>query len=45
MNADGSENRNITPGYFPSDFLCRSAAFSTDDSTVFFIGEWYQQDG
>jgi hypothetical protein len=41
MNSDGSENRNITPEYFPADFLCHDPIFSNDDSAIFFIGEWY----
>jgi hypothetical protein len=41
MNSDGSENRNITPEYFPVDFLCHDPIFSKDDSKIFFIGEWY----
>jgi len=41
MNSDGSENRNITPEYFPADFLCHDPIFSKDDSKIFFIGEWY----
>jgi Tol biopolymer transport system component len=42
MSADGSENRNITPGYFPSLFLIHEAIFSVDDSRIFFIGEWWE---
>jgi Tol biopolymer transport system component len=41
MNSDGSENRNITPEYFPADFLCHDPIFSSDDTAIFFIGEWY----
>lgn len=41
LNGDGTENRNITPSYFPPEFLCHWAIFSTDDSAIFFIGEWY----
>jgi hypothetical protein len=41
MNSDGSENRNITPEYFPADFLCHDPIFSSDDAAIFFIGEWY----
>lgn len=43
MNADGSENHVITPGYFPSVFLSHNAVFSLDDSEVYFIGQWWQQ--
>jgi Tol biopolymer transport system component len=41
MNSDGSENHNITPEYFPADFLCHNPIFSKDDSKIFFVGEWY----
>jgi len=41
MNSDGSENHNITPEYFPADFICRNPIFSKDDSKIFFVGEWY----
>jgi len=41
MNSDGSGNRNITPEYFPSDFICHDPIFSGDDAAIFFIGEWY----
>jgi hypothetical protein len=41
MTSDGSENRNITPEYFPTDVLCHDPIFSKDDSKIFFIGEWY----
>jgi Tol biopolymer transport system component len=42
MNADGSDNHDITPGYFAGNFLCHSPIFSQDDSEIFFIGEWYE---
>jgi Tol biopolymer transport system component len=41
MNADGSENRNVTPEYFPANFLCNGPIFSKDDTKIFFVGEWY----
>ena len=44
MNADGTGNRNLTPDYFPSQFLCHWAVFSGDDSAVFFIGEWWLEE-
>jgi TolB protein len=44
MNADGTENRNITPAYFPPEFLCHSVEFSSDDSALFFVGEWWQEE-
>jgi Tol biopolymer transport system component len=42
INADGSNNHSITPGYFPATFLCHAATFSPDDTHIYFIGEWYQ---
>jgi Tol biopolymer transport system component len=41
MNADGSESRNITPEWFPPEFLCHSAEFSADDASIYFIGQWW----
>ncbi len=41
INADGGNDRNITPDYFPAAFLCHSAMFSKDDSRVYFTGQWY----
>ncbi len=42
MNADGSNNRSITPAYFPPLFLCHAATFAPDDAHIYFVGEWYQ---
>ncbi len=42
LKSDGTENRNITPDYFPNDFLCHSPVFSHDDSSIFFIGQWWE---
>ena len=42
MNSDGTDNRVITPEYFPEDFLCRNAIFSLDDSEIYFIGQWWE---
>ena len=42
MNADGSDNHDITPGYFAASFLCHSPIFSRDDSEIYFMGEWYE---
>ena len=42
MNADGSDNHNVTPEYFASNFLCHSPIFSQDDSEIYFIGEWFE---
>lgn len=42
MNADGSDYRSITPTYVPNNFLCHQGIFSTDDSIIYFIGEWWE---
>jgi Tol biopolymer transport system component len=44
MNADGTENRNITPDYYPPAFVCQFAVFSLDDTEVYFIGEWWSEE-
>jgi len=44
VNADGSQNRDITPDYFPPGFLCQWAIFSPDDTTLYFVGEWWSQE-
>lgn len=41
MNADGTDNRDIIPDYFPPGFLCHSPIFSKDDSKIYFIGQWW----
>ena len=45
MNLDGTENRNIIPDYFPSDFLCYACyapIFSKDDALMFIRGQWWE---
>jgi len=42
MDFDGSGIKNITPEYFPPDFICRTPVFSPDDARIYFIGEWWQ---
>ncbi len=42
MNADGGDNHNITPDYFPPDFLCYTSVFSEDDTAIYFIGQWWE---
>jgi Tol biopolymer transport system component len=42
INSDGTDNHDITPGYFPPAFLCHSPVFSINDDKVFFIGQWWQ---
>lgn len=38
---DGTGDRSVTPGYFPSRFLMHGAVFSKSDSALYFIGEWW----
>ena len=42
MNADGTNNLNVTPDYFPAGFLCHAPIFSADDAKVFFVGQWWE---
>jgi Tol biopolymer transport system component len=42
MDADGTNQRDITPAYYPQVFLCHAAAFARDDRTIYFIGQWWQ---
>jgi len=42
INYDGTGLHNVTPGYFPAEFLCHSPLFSLDDSVIYFVGEWWQ---
>lgn len=42
MNQDGSNNHDITPEYFPDNFLCQFAVFSANDAVIYFIGEWWE---
>lgn len=42
IHADGTNRQNITPKYFPSNFLVHTAIFSADDSGIYFIGEWWK---
>lgn len=43
VNPDGTDNHNITPEYFPENFLCHSPVFSPDGASVFFVGEWWEE--
>jgi Tol biopolymer transport system component len=38
---DGTETRDVTPAYFPSQFLCHSVVYSVDDKILYFVGEWW----
>ncbi len=42
MNADGTDNLNVTPDYFPAEFLCHAPVFAPGDSELFFVGQWWE---
>jgi Tol biopolymer transport system component len=42
MNADGTNNQNVSSD-FPGGFLCHSPIFSSDDSVIYFAGEWWEE--
>jgi TolB protein len=43
ISSNGEDNQNITPAYFPDNFLCHNPIFSPDESEVIFIGEWWEE--
>jgi len=43
ISSDGEDNQNITPDYFPDDFLCHDPIFAKDENSIFFIGEWWEE--
>jgi Tol biopolymer transport system component len=44
MNSDGSGNHNLTPDSFPPSFVVRWATFSHDDTSIYFVGEWWSEE-
>ncbi|MBM3331130.1 hypothetical protein FJY68_04660 [candidate division WOR-3 bacterium] len=42
IDADGTDNHNATPDYFPADLLCHATAFAKGDSELYFIGQWWE---
>jgi Tol biopolymer transport system component len=42
LEVDGTGIENVTPAYFPDNFLCHWGIFSRDDTRIYFIGEWWQ---
>jgi len=42
MGRDGSNILKIRPSYFPPEFLCHAAIFSQDDTSLYFVGDWWQ---
>jgi hypothetical protein len=41
VGSDGSGDRDVSPAFFPPEFLCHGVTFSPDDATLYFIGEWW----
>jgi TolB protein len=42
ITQDGSEVTLKTPAYFPPDFLIQGARYGSEDSTVYFVGQWWE---
>jgi TolB protein len=42
MNMDGANERNITPEYFPANFLIHEAIFAPEGTIIYFIAEWWE---
>ncbi len=42
MKLDGKESTLKTPEYFPPEFLIHGARYGTEDSTVYFVGRWWE---
>jgi len=43
MNSDGSEVKLRTPENFPPEFLIHCARYANNSSTVYFVGQWWQE--
>ncbi len=43
IKVDGSDNKLLTPEYFPTDFLIHSARYSADALSVYFVGQWWKE--
>jgi len=43
INKDGSDNHQISPEYFPANFLIHSARYANDSSTVYLVGQWWEE--
>ena len=41
VNSDGTDVRDLTSDLFPLGFLAHCPIFSPDDSTIYFVGEWW----
>jgi hypothetical protein len=44
MNANGTSYQDITPADWPAEFLCSHPIFSEDDSAIYFVGQWWEDD-
>jgi TolB protein len=44
IKLDGSDYKLLTPEYFPADFLIHSARYSADALSVYFVGQWWNED-
>ncbi|MCK4801834.1 MAG: PD40 domain-containing protein, partial [Anaerolineales bacterium] len=42
MKLNGKESMLKTPEYFPPDFLIHGARYGSEDSTVYFVGQWWE---
>jgi hypothetical protein len=43
-SGSGVSGGSEAPDYFPDEFLCHVATFSSDDSLIYFIGEWWENE-
>jgi len=43
MNSDGSEVKSRTPENLPPEFLIHCARYANDSSTVYIVGQWWQE--
>jgi hypothetical protein len=41
IGTDGTGNGNVTPAYFPTNFLVHQAIFARDERGLYFIAEWW----
>jgi len=44
IDATGSKESDLTSNLFPDGFLATEAIFSSDDSRLYFVGEWELED-
>lgn len=41
INVDGSEMTDLTSEIYPTNFLARAPKYSTDGSSIYFVGQWF----